>query len=97
MGTRRNDVLEQGSAGGALLTSTGTGTTSVSAVTGVVYGGIKVIEDTVINSGTWAADITDISDIEDNVTLSAGDYIPVRFTAIAITSGTIIIYKEDDV
>lgn len=78
------ESLEQAILGGVLLTTGGT-----TSATGK-FGGIKAIEDTVIDSITGDGTIANLSDIEDSVTVSAGDYIPMRFSAITITSGACI-------
>ena len=86
-----NEALEQGRNGGTLLTSTSGGTTSVS---GGDFGGLLILEDTVIDTITAGnVAITNLADILDDVTLAAGLYIPMQFTAIAITSGTVIAYN----
>lgn len=84
MGTRKNDTLEQGSAGGNFINDT-------TATTGS-FGGLLVISDTVINSITGDGSIKNLSDIEDSETLPAGIYIPMNFTSITLTSGSVIAY-----
>ena len=86
MGTRRNDTLEQGSQGGNLINDT-------TATTGN-FGGLLVLEDAVINSITGDGTIANLSDMEDSSTLAAGLYIPMKFSAITLTSGTVIAYTD---
>ena len=85
MGTKYNEALEQGRNGGTVIADT-------TATTGT-FGGLLVIEDAVIN--TWTcSNLTNEDDLEDSVTLAAGLYIPAQFTAITLTSGTVIAYNS---
>ena len=86
MGTKYNDALEQGRNGGTVIADT-------TATTGT-FGGLLIVEDAVINSWT-CSNLTNAADLEDAVTLPAGLYLPAQFTAITLTSGTVVAYKSN--
>lgn len=77
-----NDNASQAKNGGKLLEAAAGQTTATGD-----FVGIKFINDTVIDSITAHSSFENFSDIEDTITVSAGDYLPVKFTAITITSG----------
>lgn len=85
MSSQYTDSLSQGRNGGTVIADT-------TATTGD-FGGLLVVEDAVIN--TWTcSNLTNAADLEDSVTLPAGLYLPARFTAITLTSGTVIAYTK---
>ena len=86
MGSPYNNQLEQGFLGGVVIADT-------TEATGK-FGGLLVIEDAVIDAWT-VSNLTNSDDLEDSVTLPAGLYLPAKFTAITLTSGTVIAYTRD--
>jgi hypothetical protein len=84
MGNPYNDQLEHGLGGGHVLNS-GEGTVTTK------FGGLKAVTDTVISA--WTTNLTNSNDLT-GVTISAGDYIPVKIDSILLTSGTAIGYKR---
>jgi hypothetical protein len=85
MGTRHNDALEQAANGGTIITGTG-------AVTGN-FGRIVVIEDAVVAAITGSPEFTDIGDMA-TLALSANLDLPIRFTSITLTSGSILVCTD---
>ena len=84
MGLKGNDILEQAVNGFSLISDT-------TATTGD-FGGLLVINDTTVTAVTAGARFLNFDDIivaNDNVTLPAGLYIPVEFTAITLATGAV--------
>lgn len=85
MGTRRNDALEQASNGATLITGTG-------AVTGD-FGRIVVIESAVVAAITGKPGFVDLSDLATH-TLAANLDLPVKFSSIQLTSGSVLAIND---
>lgn len=85
MGTRRNDALEQASNGATLITGTG-------AVAGN-FGRLVVIEAAVVSAITGKDLFVDLSDLATH-TLAANLDLPVQFTSITLTSGSVLAVND---
>lgn len=74
-----NDQLEQAIMGQTVIDDT-------SATPGT-FGGLLIINDAVINSITTTG-VTNKAGLE-GITLSAGQYLPIKFSTITLTSGVV--------
>lgn len=54
---------------------------------------LKAVTDVVIDAITGGDDVTGASNLEDSITILAGDVLLLRFTSITLTSGTAILYE----